>query len=45
MPKHDLKALIGRAGLNNLMRDPRNLEGDHREHERMVNTLRRGVLS
>ena len=41
MPKDDLKALIGRAGLDNLTRDRRNHDGNHPEHERMVDMLRR----
>ena len=42
MSIHDSRTSIGRAGLMSLMGDPRYFDGNHPEHEMVVDMIRRG---
>ncbi len=42
MSIHDSRTAIGRAGLMSLMQDPRYFDGNHPEHDMVVDMIRRG---
>ncbi len=42
MSIHDKKDAVGRAGLRSMMQDPRYFDGNHPEHDMVVDMIRRG---
>jgi hypothetical protein len=42
MSKHPLRNKMAKAGLDSLMKDPRYFDGNHPEHETVVDLVSRG---